>query len=212
MSRHLTVATAIEKNRIASDKAFIVLAEISVLNGLGDVVEILRLARNSEGILFKSNPHEEPHLFEPANFSIDLSSDLDREPTLAIEAEDPTGAIRERMDRYDGGIRFPVRIIIVNTGNLDAPPELEEVFEVVGSSVNGYKISFDLGVDSPLSQRFPLLQQNRDQCTVDYKGPLCKYAGPMASCDYTRFGANGCKAHGNSVNFGGFPGLQNLLV
>lgn len=211
MSRHLTVATAIEKNRIASDKAFIILAEISVLNGLGQVVEKLHLARNSEGILYKSDPDEAAYLFEPANFSIDLTEDLDREPTLSIDAEDPTGAIRERMDRYDGGIGFPVRIIIVNTGNLDAPPELEEVFEVVGSSVNGYKISFELGVDNPLSQRFPSLTQMRDQCTVTYKGPLCKYAGTMTSCDYTRNGPNGCKAHANSHNFGGFPGLQNLL-
>lgn len=206
MSRHLSVATVIEKNRIASDVAFIILAEIEVLDANGVKVETLRIARNTESLVYQDE------VYDAANFSIDITEDVGEEPSLQISAEDPSGAIRERMDRYDGGIGFPVRVIIVNTGNLDQEPELLEEFQVVGSSTAGFQVNFNLGVDNPLYQRFPSRAQFKDQCPLRYKGLLCKYTGNLPSCSYTWEGANSCETHDNQANFGGFRGLKSMYI
>jgi cell wall-associated NlpC family hydrolase len=34
----------------------------------------------------------------------------------------------------------------------------------------------------------------------------------MPTCDYTRDGPNGCIAHGNEPQFGGFPGLKRFVL
>jgi hypothetical protein len=203
-SAHLSVATAIEKNRIASDKAFVLLMEIQVFDLFGAYVETLRLAKNSEDVTYHGQ------IYEKSNFSIKLNLDVASEPKLQCTAEDPAGVIRDRMELYSGGAGFPVRIVVVNTGNLDQPPEIEETFKVVSSSAAGYQVSFTMGIDNPIATRFPNRIQWRDQCSYRYKGARCKYSGSMSSCDFTRLGANGCKAHSNEVNFGGFLGLQNL--
>lgn len=204
MPRHLSVATAIEKNRVASDKAFLILVEIAVQDDLGRLVETIRLARNSETYVYHGQP------YQASNFNIDLTESADEEPSLKVDAFDPSGFIRERMETYGGGVGFPVKVLIVNTGNPDQPPEISEEFLIVDASQQGVQITFTLGVDNPLLQRFPNRLQYRDQCTVRYRGPRCKYAGPLLTCDYTRYGSNGCLAHDNSTNFGGFSGLQTL--
>lgn len=204
MSRHLSVATVIEKNKIASDKAFIVLLEIDISDDTGTFVETLRLARNSENYVYRGEA------YQATNFTFDLKLDSESEPSLDVQADDPSGFIRQRMDIYGGGLGFECRLIIVNTGNPDQAPEIEEEFEVVGASTEGYTVSFSLGVTSALSERFPKRIQMRDQCPFIFKGELCRYAGSATSCSYTYDGENGCKAKGNQVNFGGFRGLQNI--
>ena len=204
MSRHLSVATVIEKNLIASDKAFVLLLAIEIHDELGGYVEHLRLARNSENVVYQGES------YQAANFTFDLKMDTDSEPKLSIGADDPSGFIRQKMELYNGGLGFDCSLMIVNTGNLAQSPEIEEVFEVVGASAEGYNISFELGVPNPLGVRFPRRTQMRDQCPLRFKGILCKYAGASATCDYTRDGANGCGSKGNQLNFGGFRGLQNI--
>lgn len=209
MSRHLSVATVIEKNLIASDKAFVLLLEIAIHDELGNFVENLRLARNSENVVY--GPGEEnPEPWLAANFSFDLKMDTTSDPTLNIQADDPSGFIREKMDLYGGGIGFACKLLVVNTGNLAQAPEIEEVFEVIGASAEGYTVSFSLGVPNALTIRFPRRTQMRDQCPFLFKGVQCQYAGEAPSCSYSYDGANGCKAKGNQANFGGFRGLQSL--
>lgn len=206
MARHLSVATAIEKNRIASDTAFLILIEVDCLNAEGEVDETLRLVQNDENIQWQGD------LYLAARFEIDISEDLDAEPTLNVVAFDASGYVRERMEGYDGGTGCPARVTIVNSGNLDQPPELREEFEIVAASTQDFEVTFQLGVDNLLTRRFPNRMQSRDQCPLLYKGGLCRYAGPKESCDYTYEGANGCKAHNNEANYGGFRGLQTLQV
>lgn len=205
-SPHLSVATAIEKNRIASDVAFVLLVRIDVIDELGNFVESLYLAKNSEDVLWQNE------LYTASNFSVKLNLDVASEPRLEVVAEDPTNVIRDKMEQFAGGAGFPVAIFVVNTGNLDQPPEIEETFKVVSSSAAGFQVTFTMGIDNPVATRFPNRLQWRDQCSYRYKGTRCKYAGPLPSCDFTYFGANGCKFHDNAANYGGFLGLQNLLT
>lgn len=204
-SPHLSVATAIEKDRIASDTAFVLLLRIDVVDELGAFVESLYLAKNSEDVLWQNE------LYTASNFSVKLDLDVSSVPKLQVTAEDPTGVIRSKMEQYAGGAGFPVTMSVVNTGNLAQPPEIQESFKVVSSNAAGYQVTFTMGIDNPVATRFPNRIQWRDQCSYRYKGTRCKYAGPLATCDFTYFGTNGCKAHDNAANYGGFLGLQNLM-
>lgn len=207
MPRHLTVATVIEANKVASATPFLELIEIEILDANGSHVEWLRLAKNSENVDFEGNT------FYAANFQVSVSQKAGEEPSISISAYDITGAIRGYMERYDGGVGFPLRYIIANADRLEEPAELSEDFTILGSTAPpGYKVNFTIGSESPLRFRFPISIQEADRCRFKYKGLRCKYAGELGSCDYTRFGANGCVAHDNEENFGGFPALRYLNV
>lgn len=203
-SPHFSVATAIEKNRIASDVAFVLMLEIGVLDQDGTLVETLRICKNSENVIYRGNE------FTASNFQVKLNIETGAEPKLQLTAEDPSGYIRDRMELYGGGIGFPVTMLVINTGNLNQPPEVAETFKVTMASAANYQVTFTMGVDNPIGKRFPNRIQWRDQCGYAYKGPRCKYTGDKPNCDFTYFGANGCKAHNNERNYGGFLGLQNL--
>lgn len=202
MTRHLSVATAIEKNKIASDVAFVPLISIDIRDQLGEYVETLRLARNSEDIEYQGE------LYLAGNFEIDVKMDIEEAPSLRITANDPTGFIRERMTTYGGGVGSDCVLMVVNTGNLDQPPEISETFEVTQASTDNYNVTFQLGMENPLSVRFPRRTMYRDQCPLVFKGGECRYAGADGSCTYTW---EDCVSKGNQANFGGFRGLQTLF-
>ena len=205
MARHISVATAIEKNKIASEVAFVMLLDITIKND-GDVVEHLYLAKNSENVVYRGQT------WQAANFNVKYSQDVEADPTMSVDAQDPSGFIRERMEAYNGGIMSDCTMIVLNTGNLTQEPEVEETFMVTGASINGYSVSFTLGVENPLHIRFPRINQFRDQCPYTFKGERCRYVGAASRCSFTYDGANGCLSKGNQINFGGFRGLQSLYI
>lgn len=201
--RALSVGTVIEKNRIASAVAFIFLAEIEVRDAGGNLVETLRLVRNNEDITFQGN------LYTAANFDLTLKEEVGTIPEIQVVAVDYTRAIQARMQEYGGGVGFDVVLILVNTGNLQQPPEIQERFRVTKSSAQGYVVTFSLGAENPLTMRFPRRRQTQDRCQWRYQGPECGYGGGLASCDLSLQGDNGCAAHGNTVRFGAFPGINS---
>lgn len=204
MGRHLTVATILEVNRISSDVAFVEFVEIDVKNDAGTVIETIRVCRNTENLVFQGN------LYVAADFTFTVKQMAGEETSVQMSAFDPTGVLRSRMEQYEGGVGFAVRLHIVNTAALNDPPEISESFQIVGASAKGYNVSIQLGAENPLRMRFPLGLQFRDRCRFVYKGSRCKYAGALATCDYSYDGTNGCAAHANQQNFGGFRGLQPL--
>lgn len=204
MPRHLTVGTAIDKSRIYSGNAYIPLIEIDILNSAGSVIETLYFARNSENITFRGN------LYLAGNFTIDATQEVNQEPRVSITAQDQKKMLSSKLDQYDGGSNFPVRILIVNSDALDKPAEIEEEFKIQKSRVVNYVVTIELGAENPLSLRFPRRRQFKNRCGWRYKDSRCKYAGGLTECDFTFDGANGCVAHSNEINFGGFTGLKTI--
>jgi len=206
---HLSVATVIEKSKIASNVAFVILLEIDVTDpNTRDVVETLRIARNSEDILFGGN------LYRAANFSINIQQKDGEEPSVSCTARDPMGTITSLLEAYAGGMNSPVRMIVVNTGRLDKPAEMVETFQITTTSFaeQNAEVNITLGSENPLSVRFPLHYQYRDRCCWRYKSLECGYVGSMPKCSYTLEGADGCRAHSNTLHFGGIPGLVIMNI
>lgn len=204
MGRHLTVGTAIEVTRVSSDTPFLELLDIEVVDEAGAHVDWIRLVKNTENITYQGN------LYLAASFKLDVQDGIGEEPKLTITAEDPTGIVRQAIDAYQGGTDFPVTFTVVNSARLTAAPEVQETFLVQAATTTGeWTVNFTLGMDGALSKKFPRRAQYPDRCGHIYKDGRCAYAGPLATCDYSLFGTNGCIVHANAANFGGYPGLTD---
>jgi phage-related protein len=205
MANKLSIAAVIDKNKITSENVFLVLIEVYVQDSDGNAVSTIRFCKNSENITFDGE------LFTASNFELDIKLETNQEPSITLTAQDQTKALAQYIDAYDGLVRNKVRMLVVNSASLGSPAELDETFVVTSSRISGYVSTLELGVESAVSQRFPRHRQFKDRCFKTFKGPRCQYAGPDATCSYSRTGVNGCIAKGNEINFGGFPGINELF-
>lgn len=203
MARHVSVASAIEKNRIASQYAYIALLAINVIDQeTGAVTETLYVARNSEDVVFKGNT------YEAGSFDFEITHAANSAPDVKLSVVDFTQTIQEKMESYSGGVGFKVWVMIVNSSNLDQPSEFIEQFYVLSAQVSGYKVVWTIGSRNPLRVRFPRRIQSRDRCQWQFAGTECGYEGLVTTCDYTLQGPNGCGEKANSRRYGGQPGLR----
>jgi phage-related protein len=201
----LSVATALEKNRLDSDVPFLVAIDIEVVNpATAVVVEVLHFVLNSEEITFNGV------VYQPAIFDVKFSNEAGAQSTVDLTVKDLTGAVQARMEEYGGGVGFNVTMYVLNAGALDEEPEVVEFFQVTGSSAADYHCHFRLGAENEVMKTFPRRRQTKDFCQWRYKDPVtCRYTGGLATCDLTLQGANGCAAHNNTINFGAYPGLNS---
>jgi phage-related protein len=204
-AKHLNLSTVVDKNKIETDKAFLILFKIVVKDTLGATVDTLRFVKNSENVIFMGD------VYQASNFSIDIQLEDGKEPSVSLTAQDQTKTLSTYIDLYDGLVKSDVTMYIVHEESLDGPAEISEDFLVIDGSVSDYVATLTLGMESAVAQRFPNFRQFRNRCAWKYKGERCKYAGSMPTCDFTRDGPNGCIAHGNEINFGGQPGLNDLF-
>lgn len=204
MSKPLSIATILEANKVSSDVAFIPLIDLEVVDPItGVVAMVLHIARNPEPIVFNGNT------YEPGIFDISLKEEAGSAAQVSLTVNDYLQVIQQFMEQYGGGIGSNVTFYLVNTANLAQGAEVQEYFQIVGASSSEYQHSFTLGAENALMVTFPRRRQTRDFCQWRYKSPECGYTGGLATCDLTLKGANGCTAHNNSLNFGGFPGINS---
>jgi len=207
MSKSLSVASIIEKNRLSSDVPWLICLDIDVVNPItGAVVQTMNLVRNTEEIVFNG------HTYLPASFDIELREESGKQSSVNLTMNDHSLAVQSQMQLYGGGVGFNVAISVVNAGNLAQPPEVVEYFVVIGATSTNYTCTFTLGAENIITKTFPLRIQTRDYCQFRFKGVECGYQGAMTSCDLSLRGINGCEAHGNQANFGAFPGISNQNV
>jgi len=205
MPKQLSVASVIEKNRIASDVPFLVCLDIDVIDPVTqNEMEKLHLVRNNEDFTYNG------FLYKAIQFDIEINQESGAQGPVSLAIVDYTKAIQGRMQAYGGGIGFKVTMMVINSGAPLQPPEVIENFEVVGASASEYVTTFTLGVENALAKVFPRRKQLRDFCQWRYKeSGTCNYTGALPTCDLTLQGPNGCAAHGNSIRFGAFPGINS---
>lgn len=203
MSKSLSVASVIEKNRLSSDTPFLLCLDIAIIDpGTAALIETLRVVHNTEPLAF--NGFE----YTAANFDIELKEEAGTQSSIILSIRDYTRAVQQRMQLYGGGVGFTVTVMVVNSGALQQPPEIIEHFVVTGSSSSSYVCSFTLGAENGLTKAFPRRRQAKDFCQWRYKDENCRYSGTLGSCDLSLKGANGCLVHDNVFRFGAFPGIS----
>lgn len=219
--RVLSLQAALDKSAVASTDTITMLLDILIREPIsGTPVEMMRVVNmaqdpgrspdlsneQSGGINFKGN------YYEPASFDVNISEKSGEVPVITLSMDDVAGVLRRHLENFQGGVNSDVTVSLVFTGMFDKPAaeqvaEISYTFQVTGSSSSDRTASLTLGAPNLLMSNFPRRQQSRDFCSHEYKGPYCAYSGPLTTCDRTLRGENGCRAHGNTLNFGGFPGI-----
>ncbi len=196
MALNLSALAILEKNKLASDGAWLVLLEIRISASL-----IIRVVRNTEDIVWNGYTWV-AFPFELGDVNEDSKGEL---PSVTLKVSNITRAVQGYIEQADGGIDMPVVLRVVHSRHLYATePELEEIFSVQKVTSDNQWVTFTLGGDIPTLLRYPTRRILKNFCPYPYKGSECGYAGVMPACDHT---LRSCREHGNSVRFGGEPSI-----
>lgn len=206
MSQSLSIASVIEANRLSSSVPFLALIDVDVVNpDTGVIVMTLHFVNNGDDVIFQGE------LYKAAKFDIQVKQESGKQAEVSLNVVDYTQALQAPMEEYGGGIGFNVTFYVVNADELQVDPEMVLYFQIIGAQASGYTQSYQLGAENTLMLTFPRRRQTRDFCQRRFKSigeAQCNYTGPLTSCDLTLKGPNGCQVHGNTINFGAFPGLN----
>jgi len=170
MSKSLSVITSIEKGSISSSQPFLVCLDIDVIDpATGLIVETLYLIRNTQNITYNG------HTYTAAAFDISFKSEAGTLPSVSVTIQDHSRAVQARMQAYNGGMGFTVKLTVINYGDLTQPPEIVEYFEITHASASDYTAQFTLGAENVLAAPFPRRRQTKRFCQFRYKGDSCGY-------------------------------------
>lgn len=208
MTNHISIATAIDKNRLASNAVYLALLEIDVINPADNtILTTLFACNNNETYVFRGVS------YQAIPFELALTQEKETAPTAQIIIYDLAQIIQAYLQTYGGTLDWPCRIKVINVNDPSANIEIEQDFQIITASCEdgNYTVTFTLGAENPLTLSFPYRKAFRNRCYWTYKSAQCAYSGATTSCDYTLDGANGCRFHNNVANFGGFPGLAKTV-
>ncbi len=197
----LSQAAIIEKNKIASDNAWLILLEITIPPTATGVPIVLRLVRNTEDITWNCL------LWTAFPFELDppKQSGNGELPNFTVRVSNITRTVEGYLEQAGGGIGAQVRMMVVLSAHLEqTTPELDEEFSVQSVSYDENWVSFVLTGGVNLFKRVPLRRFLKNFCPYQYKGPECKSTSSYASCNKS---FADCKLRGNETRFGGEPGI-----
>lgn len=204
MPRSISLASVIEKNKIASDVPYLIAVEVFLKDSeTKEVLETLRFVNNDEDVTFEGN------LFSKGVFDLTYKEEAGGIGSASISVNDYSQIIAQREEEYSGGIGSSVRVLVLNSAQLSETPDVELFYDITGSQSSNWQVTWALGAENALALPFPRFKQRRDRCRFRYKDANCEYSGAIATCDLTLDGPNGCTSHSNEINFGGFPGINN---
>jgi hypothetical protein len=210
MPNPVSVASIIEKNRLGSDVPYLAFLDVGVIDPTtGATVETLHYVNNTEDIV------RQGITYTAMQFSLELKSQAGAQPQISLSIIDYSRLVIQKMNDYGGGTDFPVTVMVCQAGGLNEAPDVQEYFSIVQATADNYVANWTLGAENALTKQFPRGTQRRDFCRWVYRDAnTCRYNGGLASCDHTKNGPLGCKAHNNVINFGGYPNLvsSNVVV
>ncbi|MEO2122084.1 MAG: hypothetical protein ABGY10_01955 [bacterium] len=218
MARDLHADMKIAKNLIASDKAWIVLFEISVSD-----IEIFRLTNNEEAVTFNSLVYSPfPIMMETMEES--GQGDL---PYINVTVSNVERVLNNYMEQRNGLLDQKVKMQLVNEANLINDAASITINLVIReTTVTENAITFRLSHHPFFEIDMPHQRFYRGRCRWAFKSTQCGWTGLATdsdTCDKTLDGANGCQAHGDTTTadggtashparFGGFPGIPRRRI
>lgn len=206
----LSAAAFIEKNKLATDKAWLILFEV-----VTPVGTIIRVCPNTEDVTWPVTAGDVYTAFPVEIEDIDDTSD-NEVPSLELRVSNVTRALEGYLETEEGLVDSTVTIRIVNSihvttaskgaGTNNINPEIELEYLIVDSNADLSWVYFELGASNPWNRRFPRNKIHKNFCRYRYfKGTRCQYAGAQTECDRTLFTCRTVML--NSINFGGAPGV-----
>ncbi len=231
----LSVVSNIERHRLASGEAFVLLLAITYPGSLNPTAaqQTVRFARNPDPVTFDAGDGSGPRQYLPFAFELgDLKvSSQGSVPELDLKVSNVMRVLQTVIEQYSGVVGAYCNLYVVNAANPAGEPELAMSFTVKQTVCDAKLVTFKLGAASPLRRLFPLFMYRPNYCIWTFNNPTfqalaaaaaaagntayrnpgkqCGYLGPMTTCSHTIDGATGCQAHGNLLRIGTFPGVDN---
>lgn len=188
------------KNSIRQEKPWLILLDITLNNEAQDV---LYLVRNTEDIEFGGNT------YTAFNFNLEMNklTNAGEIPSLKASISNADRTLQGYLEDLDGMIGSTCKITVVNASNLTADyAELEQIWDIVESSVDDNVVSFRLSLPNLLRIRYPLTTFLANHCSHTYREIECNYLGELETCKRT---LDACKVHENTARYGGYVGLSD---
>lgn len=211
--------------KIERDAPWVWLLEIDVPVTSTNTAEF-RLARNPVALTFGEFADGTAKTYSPAPFEVGAVKS-DQEGTLRslqVSIANPSRSVQSVLEHFNGLVDQPARVMLVSTLHLGSHrPYWEAEGQVVTAGSNTQLATIDVGQVQISNRPFPAQRILRDGCRHEYGDEWCGYdtarSGALQTCDKTRFGANGCKVHGEDedtagvevlhpLRFGGAPALR----
>lgn len=196
----LTAVAKQEKNKLTTNSAFVILLDIVLKD------DVIRICYNTEDIEWNG------HLYQAFPFTLgEVTETTDgSDPNVELAVSNKNRALQSIVEESNGGVGLSVILRVVNTKNLaSTKAELIEMYSVKKTKSTEEYISFTLGCEYSSRTRRPLNKFMKNNCPFKYMGIRCGYNGTMPDCDHS---LTDCRAHDNSVRFGGFPGIDQKGV
>lgn len=194
-----------EKNKLATDSIFLPCLSITI-PGLTDPV---RVVRDNQNLTWAG------HTWIAFPFEIDEIGDNSKGeiPQVNIMVCNISRAIEAYLQEYDtycktyGFAPITVDLYVINTkavtANPNCAPEVEHSFILKQPKTDSKWATFTLGASNVYTMRVPPGRILKNTCRFKFKDSRCGYTGSGATCTKT---LTACRAYGNSVRYGGFPG------
>jgi len=211
----LSATAYIEKNKLASTGAWIVLLKLTLTDD-----SIVRICKNSEDVIW---PVTDGETWVAFPFELDEIGDSSKGevPQFSVKIANVSRVMQAYNEAYDGLVDSDVQIQVVHSINVttailgagvnNVNPEVELNYKINGSYSDNMWAVYTLGATNPYRMRFPRGRVMKHFCRYkDFKGDRCQYTGVDTSCDRTlatcRLKIN-ADASINSKHFGGAPGV-----
>ena len=205
MPLNISSDAILEKNKITSDAAWLLLLKIAYD---GETPGYICL--NNQEIVW---PSSGGNTYLPAIFSLSgIEETKDAEvPAIRLSLFDFNRNVLPFIEGYGGGLGAEVTIYVVHSDYLDnATPEFEEVTEIINVKVeHNHKITFNLGAENLTRLRIPQHRYLKNHCRFVFKDSRCGYASSETECNrsFAR-----CKVLNNETRYGGFPGVGSTGI
>ncbi len=194
----LSAVATLEKNKLHSDGAWIILLDIAIPN-----METIYICRNTEDITWNGTKYI-AFPFSLGDVSEDNKGTL---PSVELKVSNVTRQLQYYLEQGSGGVGSLVTLRVVNSKYLDlTTAEVEEMFSVTSTTVSAQWVTFKLGINYPSGARRPLRRFLKNFCPFKYKGIECGATSALTSCRKT---LTECRERNNSTRFGGEPGIPS---
>jgi phage-related protein len=167
----LSAAAILEKNKIASGEAWLLLCEIAPVGG-----SPLRLVKNNEDVVWPAGGN----LWLAYPFSLDPTTDdgSGRVYAATLRVSNVARLLEYYLQQTNGLDGATVTMRLVHSAHLDlATPERELVFEVLGAASDAHWATLELGLPNPLAKRFPDARYNPRYCRWHFRDMACGFTG-----------------------------------
>lgn len=185
----LSVASNIERHRIASDKPWLYLLDLEypgdglpssppAPNAPPVVQTHIRFVRDYNPFTFDAGDGLGPQEYSPFNFAVgDLTQASNGAvPDMELHCSNVLRALQGVIEQVGGLVGANLTIFGINLANPAGEPDLTLAFTIKSSSCDAKLVTFKLGASSPLRRLFPVHMYRPNFCNHDYNSPALQAA------------------------------------